>query len=39
MGNKREDLEMREQFQAYGPTGIPETWWDGSHDWSVAMEG
>ena len=26
-------------LQGYDLVGITETWWDGSHDWSVAMEG
>ena len=39
MGNKREESEMRVQLQGYDLVGITETWWDGSRDWSVAMEG
>ena len=27
------------QLQGYSPLGIMETWWDGSQNWSVAMEG
>ncbi|XP_050769715.1 macrophage immunometabolism regulator-like [Gymnogyps californianus] len=27
------------QVQGYDLVGITETWWDSSHDWSVAMEG
>jgi len=25
-------------LQGYDLTGITETWWDGSYDWSVGME-
>ena len=25
-------------MQSYDLTGIMETWWDGSYDWSVGME-
>ncbi|KAK4830111.1 LOW QUALITY PROTEIN: hypothetical protein QYF61_008538 [Mycteria americana] len=39
VGNKHDELEICVQFQACDPTGIMEKWWDGSHDWSVAMEG
>ncbi|PKU36538.1 hypothetical protein llap_13164 [Limosa lapponica baueri] len=38
MGNKQEDLEMCAHLQSYDHTGITETWWDGSYDWSVGME-
>ena len=39
MGNKHEESEMRVQLQGYDLVGIMETWWDGSRDRSVAMEG
>ena len=38
MGNKQE-LEVSLQQQGYDLTGITKTWWDGSHDWSAAVEG
>ena len=38
MGNKHGELEICVQLQGYGLVGITETWWDGSHAWSVAME-
>ena len=39
MGNKHKEPEMCVQLQGYDLVGITETWRDGSHDWSVAMEG
>ncbi|GAB0188726.1 hypothetical protein GRJ2_001337900 [Grus japonensis] len=39
MGNKQEELETYECLQGYDLIGIMETWWDGSYDWSVGMEG
>lgn len=39
MRNECDDLEMCVQFQGHDHTGITETWQDGSHDWSIAMEG
>lgn len=30
---------MYVHLQEYDLIGIMETWWDGSHDWSVGMEG
>ncbi|PKU44374.1 mitochondrial fission process protein 1 [Limosa lapponica baueri] len=39
MGNKQEELEMCARLQGYGLIGITETWWDGSYDCSVGMEG
>ncbi|GAB0209831.1 hypothetical protein GRJ2_003448800 [Grus japonensis] len=30
---------MCARLQGYDLTGITETWWDGSYDWSVGMEG
>ena len=38
MGNKHDELEIHMQLQSYDLVGITETWWDGSHDWSVAMK-
>ncbi|XP_010117321.1 PREDICTED: uncharacterized protein C5orf42-like, partial [Chlamydotis macqueenii] len=32
-------LETCARLQGYDFTGITETWWDGSYDWSVVMEG
>jgi len=34
MGNKQEELETRSRRQGGDLTGITETWWDGSYDWS-----
>ncbi|GAB0203506.1 interleukin-6 receptor subunit beta [Grus japonensis] len=39
MGNKQEALETCTCLQGYDLIGITETWWDGSYDWSVGMEG
>ena len=39
MGNKQEELEVCTRLQGYDLIGITETWWDGSYDWSVEMEG
>lgn len=39
MGNKHIVLDRCVQLQGYSPAGITEIWWDGSHDWRVAMEG
>ncbi|PKU33180.1 rna-directed dna polymerase from mobile element jockey-like [Limosa lapponica baueri] len=39
MGNKQEELETCARLQGYDLTGIIETWWDGSYDWRVGMEG
>ncbi|XP_062466520.1 uncharacterized protein LOC134159318 [Pezoporus occidentalis] len=39
MGNKQEELEMCARLRGYDIIGITETWWDGSYDWSVGMEG
>ncbi|GAB0178102.1 hypothetical protein GRJ2_000275500 [Grus japonensis] len=39
MGNKQEELEKCVRLQGYDLTGITETWWDSSCDWSVGMEG
>ncbi|GAB0203486.1 hypothetical protein GRJ2_002814200 [Grus japonensis] len=39
MGNKQEELETCVCLQGYDIIGITETWWDGSYDWSVGMEG
>ncbi|GAB0186642.1 hypothetical protein GRJ2_001129500 [Grus japonensis] len=39
MGNKQEELDTCAHLQGYDLIGIMETWWDGSYDWSVGMEG
>ncbi|KAK4816349.1 hypothetical protein QYF61_015663 [Mycteria americana] len=39
IGNKHDELEICVQLQGYDLVGIMEAWWDGSHDWSIAMEG
>ena len=40
MGNKREELEAVVQRDRYDLVAIAETWWwDGSRDWSAAMDG
>ena len=36
--NENDALEFCVQLQGKDLVGITETWWDGSHDWSVAME-
>jgi len=37
--NKQEELETCACLQGYGLIGITETWWDGTYDWRVDMEG
>ncbi|PKU29010.1 hypothetical protein llap_20687 [Limosa lapponica baueri] len=39
MGNKQEELETCARLQGYDLIGVTKTWWDGSYDWSVGMEG
>ena len=39
MGNKQEELEATMLLEIYDPVAITETWWDESHDWSVAIDG
>ncbi|XP_075779238.1 uncharacterized protein LOC142827520 [Pelodiscus sinensis] len=39
MGNKQEELELLTNKYNYDIIGITETWWDGTHDWNVGMEG
>ena len=39
MGNKQEELEAIVQQENYDIVAIMETWWDGSHNWSAAMDG
>ena len=39
MGNKQEELETCACLQGCDLIGITETWWGGSEDWSVGMEG
>ncbi|PKU48463.1 glycerol kinase [Limosa lapponica baueri] len=39
MGNKQEELEATVLLERYDAVAITETWWDESHDWSVAIKG
>ncbi|KAK4820687.1 hypothetical protein QYF61_003607 [Mycteria americana] len=39
MGNKQEELEAIVHQENYDMVAITETWWDDSHNWSVAMDG
>jgi len=39
MGNKQEELEATVLLESYDLIAITETWWDESHDWSVAIDG
>ena len=39
MGNKQEELEATVLEGNYDVAAITETWWDDSHDWSVAVDG
>jgi len=39
MGNKQEELEATTLLESYDPIAVTETWWDASHDWSVAIDG
>lgn len=39
MGNKRQELEATMLLEGYKLVTITETWWDGSHDWSVVING
>jgi len=39
MGNKQEELEATMLLGSYDLTVLIETWWDESHDWSVAISG
>lgn len=38
MGNKDSKSEICLQLQGHDLVRITETWWEGSHDWSVAVE-
>lgn len=38
MGNKVNKSEICLQLQGRDLVRITETWWEGSHDWSVAVE-
>ncbi|KAM6317632.1 forkhead box protein J1 [Podargus strigoides] len=38
-GNKQEELEATVLLESYNIVAIPETWWDDSHAWSVAIDG
>lgn len=38
MGNIRNEICVQ-RLQVYSLIGITEMWWDGSHDWSVALVG
>jgi len=37
VGSKQEKLEAIMQRESYDIVAITETWWDGSHNWSAAM--
>jgi len=39
MGNKQEELEMMVLLESYDLIALTETWWDESHDWSMAIDG
>jgi len=39
MGNIQEELETCAHLQGCDLIGIVDTWWDGSYDWSIGMEG
>ncbi|KAK4828983.1 hypothetical protein QYF61_001639 [Mycteria americana] len=39
MGNKQEELEATVLLESYDLVAITETWWDESHDWSMAIDG
>ncbi|XP_040404947.1 uncharacterized protein LOC121065888 isoform X2 [Cygnus olor] len=39
MGSKQEELEAIVLVGNYDVVAITETWWDDSHDWSVAIDG
>jgi len=37
MGNKQEELEATVLLESYDPIALTESWWDDSHDWSMAI--
>jgi len=39
MGNKQEELEATVLLESYDLIALTESWWDESHDWSVAIDG
>ena len=39
MGNKQEELEDTVLLESYDLIALTETWWDESHDWSMAING
>jgi len=39
MGKTKEELEATVLLECYGLVALTETWWDKSHDWSVAVSG
>jgi len=39
MGNKQEELEATMLLEIYDLIALTETWWDESHNWSVAIDG
>ena len=39
LGNKQEELEATVLLENDDIVAITETWWDDSHDWSVAING
>jgi len=38
-GNKQEELEATMLLESYDLVALTEPWWDGSHDWSAAVNG
>jgi len=38
MGNKQKELEATVLLESYDLIALTETWWDESHDWSVAID-
>jgi len=38
IGNKQEELEAIVQLENYDVAAVMETWWDDSHNWSVAVD-
>jgi len=39
MGNKQEEIKTCACLHGCDLIGITKTWWDGSYDWSIGMEG
>ena len=38
LANKQQELEATVLLENYGIVVVTETWWDDSHDWSVAID-